>query len=108
MDLYTALAILAVTVASLLTRSGPQLLGAHQRLPATVDAALRYAPACALAGIIVPDLVFVDGAAELAFDNPKLLAGAAAIVIFAASRSMIATISGGMAVFWLVRMLFVV
>ena len=62
MDLYTALAILAVTVASLLTRSGPQLLGAHLRLPATVDAALRYAPACALAGIIVPDLVFVDGA----------------------------------------------
>ena len=105
MDLYIGLAILAVTLSSFVTRSGPLLLSDRLKLPPAVDAALRYAPACALAAIIAPDLLFIGAEPVLAWNNPKLLAGCAAVAIFAASRSMIATISGGMAVFWLVRAL---
>lgn len=103
MDPYIGLAILAVTLSSFVTRSGPLLLSARLQLPPTVEAALRYAPACALAGIVIPDLIFVGTTAEFSLSNPKLVAGCAATLIFVASRSMIATIGGGMAVFWLAR-----
>lgn len=106
MDPYIALAILAVTLSSFVTRSGPLLLSSRLKLPATVEAALRYAPACALAAIVAPDLLFVGAEPTVSLSNPKLRSGAAAVAIFAASRSMIATISGGMAVFWLARAFF--
>jgi branched-subunit amino acid transport protein len=51
-------------------------------------------------------LLFVGAEPTVSLSNPKLLSGAAAVAIFAASRSMIATISGGMAVFWLARAFF--
>ena len=96
-------AILGITFATFLTRSGLHLLGDRLQIPPQVEAALRYAPACALAAILTPDLVFVGGALDLTLHNPRWLAGIAAALIFAASRSMIATISGGMLVFWLIR-----
>lgn len=102
-DTYILLATLAITLATFVTRSGPHLLGDRLKIPPTFDSALRFAPACALAAIITPDLVYADGALNLTFSNPRWLAGLAAAAIFAASRSMIATISGGMAVFWALR-----
>lgn len=96
-------AILGITFATFVTRSGPHLLSNRLQVPPTVEAALRYAPACALAAILVPDLVFVEGQLDLSLGNPRWLAGIAAGGIFAASRSMIAAISGGMTVFWLLR-----
>jgi branched-subunit amino acid transport protein len=71
-----------------------------------VQSALRYAPACALAAILVPDLVFVDQQLWLAPSNPKLLAGLASCLIFAFFRSMIGSLVGGMAVYWVVGYLF--
>lgn len=102
-DPYIGLAILAVTLSSFVTRSGPLMLSTRLKLPAHVESALRYAPACALAAIIAPDLLFIDAQLALSISNPKLLAGGAAAAIFAVNRSMIAALSGGMAVFWLVR-----
>jgi hypothetical protein len=41
---------------------------------------LRYAPACALAAIVAPDMVLgPQGELQLALANPKLLAGLAAL-----------------------------
>ena len=105
-DPYIWLAILAITFASLLTRAAPHLLDTRLKLPPTVESALRFAPACALAAIIAPDLVYVGSDLMLSSTNPRLLGGIAATVIFATSRSMIATIFGGMAVFWLARAMF--
>lgn len=102
-EVYVWLAIAGITLATFITRSGLLVLGARLRLPTTLEAALRFAPACALAAIVAPELIYVDGLAEWSWRNPKLLAGGAGIVIFAASRSMIATITGGMLVFWLIR-----
>lgn len=99
--------ILAITAGTVVTRSGPHLLGSKLRIPSSFDAALRFAPACALAAIIAPDLVFSDDTLNLTLENPRLLAGAVAAVIFATSRSMIATIAGGMIVFWLLKAWFV-
>jgi branched-subunit amino acid transport protein len=40
---------------------------------------------------------------DLTLDNPRWLAGLAAAAIFAAFRSTIGAIFGGMAAFWLLR-----
>lgn len=104
---YVWWVILAITAATLVTRSGPHLLGAKLKIPPAFDSALRFAPACALAAIIAPDLVFVGNTLNLTLDNPRWIAGAVAAVIFATSRSMIATISAGMVVFWVLKAWFV-
>ncbi|MBM4232200.1 MAG: AzlD domain-containing protein [Gammaproteobacteria bacterium] len=100
---YVWWVILAITAATLVTRSGPHLLRAKLRIPPSFDAALRFAPACALAAIIAPDLVFTGDTLNLTWENPRWVAGLVAAVIFATSRSMIATIIGGIATFWVLK-----
>jgi branched-subunit amino acid transport protein len=100
---YVWLAILGVTAATFIARSSVLLLGERLRLPPVVEAALRYAPACALAAIVANDLFYTPAGLDLSLQNPRWLAGVAAIVIFAATRSTIAVIAGGMAAFWLFR-----
>ena len=102
-DTYVGLAIAAITLATFVARSTLHLLGAQFRLPVRLETALRYAPACALAAIIAPDLFLQGGIIDLGLGNARLLAGVAGAIIFATSRSTIGTIAGGMAVFWLAR-----
>lgn len=100
---YVWLAILGVTLATFLARSTVLLVGERLRLPPVVESALRYAPACALAGIIAPDLLMTADGLDLTLGNPRWIAGGVAIVIFAAFRSTIGAIIGGMTVFWVFR-----
>ena len=92
--------IAALVVATGLTRSSFWLVGHHITIPKRVQEMLRYAPACALAAIIAPDMLM--GANEqLALDiaNPKLIAGLAAVAYYHLRHSMIETIVIGMVVF---------
>jgi branched-subunit amino acid transport protein len=97
------LTIAGITFATLLTRAGLLVLDAEVGLPPKVETALRYAPVCALTGIIVPDLILADGRIALGLDNIRLLAACAAVGIFLVTRSVLGTIAGGMGVFWLLR-----
>ena len=54
-------------------------LGQRASLPVTVQNALRYAPAAALAAIVAPG-VFVDKG-ELALFNPKIAAAAVVLLV---------------------------
>jgi branched-subunit amino acid transport protein len=96
-DPYVWLAILGVTAATFITRSSLFVLGAR------VEAALRFAPACALAAIVAADLAFIEGQLSIDVNNHKLIAGCIGIVIFSITRSIIGTIAGGMIVFWLLH-----
>jgi len=102
-ELEIWLAILCITLATVATRSGLLLAGRRLVIPPRVEAALRYAPACALAAIIAPDLLLAGGDLQLGPGNPRLLAGVAGVAIFLLTRSTIGTIFGGMATFWLLR-----
>jgi branched-subunit amino acid transport protein len=75
----------------------------REMLPPTVESALRYAPACALAAIVANDLLFAARALDLSLHNPRWLAGGVAIIIFAANRRTIGVIASEMAAFWLLR-----
>ena len=102
-DPYVWLAILGVTAATFITRSSLFVLGARIQFPPMVEAALRFAPACALAAIVAADLVLLDGQLQITASNHKLIAGCIGIVIFSYTRSIIGTIAGGMVAFWLLH-----
>jgi branched-subunit amino acid transport protein len=100
MEIWIIIGLLAVATA--LTRSAFWLVGHHISIPKRVQEALRYAPACALAAIIVPDLLLIDGAVSLG--NYKLIAGVGALVFYLFKRDMLLTILFGMAIFTILRL----
>jgi len=100
---YAWALIVAMALIAFLTRAVFILPGSHLRLPATVERVLRYAPAAALMAIILPDLAFTQDAVSISVENPRLIAGLVAFALAAATRSILATIVGGMAVLLLLR-----
>lgn len=99
----TWLTIIVLTVATILTRSSFFLLGHTVKLPPKVQHALRYAPAAALAAIVAPDLVLANGALQLTWMNPKLVAGLGAALFFVTTRHLLGTIVAGMGLYSLLR-----
>jgi branched-subunit amino acid transport protein len=69
-----------------------------------VQHALRYAPAAALAAIVIPDLVLNGNALSLSWMNPKLMAAIGASLFFAATRRLLETIVVGMTLFTILRL----
>ncbi|MFZ6771287.1 AzlD domain-containing protein [Undibacterium sp. SXout7W] len=96
--------IFLLMVATFIARSGFWLLGHRVQLPPRVQEALRYAPACALAAIVVPDLLLSGGVPDVSSHNPKLWAGLLATAFFLVRRNMLQTIFFGMAVFTYIRL----
>lgn len=97
-DIWLTIALLAL--ATIVTRSSFFVL-ASARLPARLQQALRYAPAAALAAIVIPDLLLNGGASagDVDWANPRLLAGIGATGFFLATRHLLGTIVVGMALF---------
>jgi branched-subunit amino acid transport protein len=94
----------ALAVSTVLTRSGFALIGHRVTIPKRVQEMLRFAPACALAAIVVPDLVLDHGRAlVLGPSNPRLVAGLLSLGFYLLRRSMLETIVFGMAAFTLLR-----
>ena len=96
--------ILVLGLATACTRSAFWLIGHRVTIPPRVQEMLRYAPACALAAIIGPDLVLgQQGELQLGLGNPKLLAGIGALAYYLWRRHMLQTIVFGMLVLTLLR-----
>ena len=98
------LVIILLAFATFIARSSFWLVGHRITLPKRVQEALRYAPACALAAIIIPDLLMNNGQIQISIDNPRLIAGIAATAFFLAKRDMLLTIIFGMAVYTFIRL----
>ena len=74
------------------------------RFPPLVRQGLHYVPTAVLTAIVVPGMLLPDGQQwALALDNAYLLAGLACIAIAALTRHLLATIGGGLLVFFLLR-----
>lgn len=105
-EIWAVIGVLCVATAA--TRSSFWLIGHRVTIPPRVQEVLRYAPACALAAIIAPDiLIDGQGQTQLMLTNPKLLAGLAALGFYLWKRNMLLTIVFGMLVFTLLRVLHV-
>lgn len=79
------LTFLLIGLATTLPRASFIVLGNRVVLPAVLQRALRYAPAAALAAIVVPDVLLVGGAWQPV--NPKLAAAAVAVAAVSLSRN---------------------
>lgn len=102
LEIWATIAVLVVATAA--TRSSFWVVGHHITIPKRVQEVLRYAPACALAAIVAPDLLLGSGGQlQLAVSNPKLLAGVAAVLFYLVRRNMLQTIVFGMLVFTALR-----
>lgn len=105
-DLEIWLTIICLAIATAITRSSFWVIGEHITIPPRVQGMLRYAPVCALAAIIGPDLVLdARGTVEFGLHNYKLFAGVAAIAYYLIRRSMLETIVFGMVCFTALRLL---
>ena len=100
--LWTAFVLLGIT--TLLTRGSFIVIGERGRLPATLQRALRYAPAAALSALVVPDLLLVQGVVQPF--NPKLLAALVVIAVALRWRNPWLPFILGMGSLWLMQFLF--
>lgn len=89
------LVFLLIALATTLPRASFILLGSRVTLPLALQRALRYAPAAALAAIVVPDIVVVGGTVNPV--NPKLAAAAVAVAAAATARNPWLPFISGMA-----------
>jgi branched-subunit amino acid transport protein len=101
-DVWTGIGLLLL--ATLGTRASFFIMGKAGRLPPRVQHALSFSPAVALAAILAPDLLLVDGNHMVSLTEPKLLAGLSAAAFFLLTRHMLATILFGMAVLTVLRL----
>lgn len=78
----------------------------YLRFPPLVRQGLHYVPTAVLSAIVLPGMLIPDGQ-HWAFnlDNAYLLAGLATIAIAVLTRHLLATIGGGLLVFFIVRWL---
>ena len=97
----------ALAVATAATRSSFWVVGQHVTIPKRVQEMLRYAPACALAAIVAPDLILSDGHAVLDLSNLKLVSGIVATIFYLLRRNMLQTIIFGMAFYTALRLMHV-
>lgn len=99
------LTIAGLTLLTIVTRNAFLVLGHRVALPQRVQHALRYAPACALVALIVPEVVLQSGTLALSFANPKLIATLVSVTVIVFTRRAVAAIALGMLAYTLVRVL---
>jgi branched-subunit amino acid transport protein len=97
--------ILAAGVLTYTTRLSFILLFEKLNLPDWVKRALRFVPPTVMSAIILPELLMDNGVLRLLPVNPRLVAGAIAVLIAWRSRNVLLTILSGMITLWLLQSL---
>lgn len=98
------LAIFGMTVVTALTRAMFLIGGERTVLPGRVQRMLRYAPAAALAAVVLPDVLATPAGLSFAPTNHEFYAALSGLAWFMWRRTMLGTILTGMVVFTLLRL----
>lgn len=97
------LTFVLVGAATLLPRSSFIVAGHRMQLSPNLQSALRYAPAAALAALVTPDILMVEGNFHLL--NPKLFASIATIASILIFRNPWLPFVSGMGILAVARLL---
>lgn len=100
-DTWLWLCFFLIGMTTIATRGSFILLGERSRLPPTAQRVLRYAPASALSGLVMPDILLDGG--ELSFFNPKVAAALVVVLVVLRWRNPWLPFIGGMFVLLLLR-----
>jgi branched-subunit amino acid transport protein len=98
------IAIFGMTFVTAVTRAMFLIGGERTVLPQRVQRMLRYAPAAALAAVILPDVLATPSGLSIALSNHEFYAALAGLAWFLWRRTMLGTIVVGMVVFTLLRL----
>jgi branched-subunit amino acid transport protein len=103
-----ALVIVGLALSTLLTRTSFLLAGQRLRLGHHIEVALRYAPVCTLAAIIVPNVFLHEpnGVFDFSLLNPRLYGVLAAGLWLCWSRNIVGCLVTGMLGYSLARLFF--
>ena len=101
-----AVVIVGLALSTFVTRTSFLIAGAKLRLGPRVEVALRYAPVCTLAAIIVPDVLIHPPGAVIDWSllNPRLIGTLAAALWLIWSRNIIGCLALGMGAYSLARL----
>ena len=100
------LAIFGMMIVTALTRALFLIGGERTVLPARVQRMLRYAPAAALAAVVLPDVLETADGLSFALSNHEFYATLAGLGWFLWRRTMLGTIVAGMLTFTVLRLAF--
>ena len=100
------LLIVLMTVGTVVTRSFFFMIGGSRRMPGWMQKSLGYVPAVALAAILAPDLLMVQGALVEPWQNIRLIASIAATAFFLFTRHLLGTLVFGMVCYTALRLWF--
>jgi branched-subunit amino acid transport protein len=98
------LAILGMTLITTLTRALFLIGGRRMILPPRLQRALRYAPAAALAAVVLPDVLATPHGLSVAFSNHAFYASLCGLAWYFWRRGMLGTIVVGMLAFTAMRL----
>ncbi|WP_233831955.1 AzlD domain-containing protein [Paraburkholderia sp. ZP32-5] len=98
------LSIFGMTLVTALTRALFLIGGERTVLPERVQRMLRYAPAAALAAVVLPDVLTTPEGLSFAASNHEFYATLSGLAWFLWRRTMLGTIVTGMLVFTLLRL----
>ena len=99
------LAILSLVLATYVTRAGMLLAGDRISLSRHVEAALRFAPACALTALVLPEVLGPSGTLDLSLANPRWPAALASACFLLWRNNILGGIAVGMGVYTLLALL---
>ncbi len=92
--------IVVLAAGTFLMRSIPLWLHGRSFMPPWVDRFLRYVPAAALTALVVPGSLYVRADGDYEFAPVRVVAACIALLIAVRTKSVMATMLGGMAVLW--------
>ena len=98
-DLWTLAVIVGLAGVTVLTRCFFFILDRPWSLPGWAERALQYAPVAALAGVIAPEVVMSGGHLVANWQDARLFAASAGVLLYFWRRSVLLTMLGGMAVY---------
>ena len=91
--------IMGLSVVTMVARSFFFLSNQDWQLPHWAQRGLQYAPIAALSAVVVPEIVMSQGVLITTWQDARLFAAAAGILIYFAKRDVLMTIIGGMVVY---------
>ena len=98
-DLWMLAVIVGLSVVTVVARSFFFLSNQDWQLPHWAQRGLQYAPIAALSAVVVPEIVMSQGALITTWQDARVFAAAAGVVVYFTKRDVLLTIIGGMAVY---------
>jgi len=98
-DVWTLCVILGLAVVTVVSRSFFFISSKPWHLPHWAQRGLQYAPIAALSAVVLPEIVMTQGQFITSWQDARLFAAAAGVLVYVVKRNVLLTILGGMAVY---------